>query len=222
MRGLERWNPIIDSYPPLTHEEEALLAQARDNGDEGAAEQLILHNLRDLVRKVDAKNWKDESEIEDLFMHAMEGMRKAALRWKPVHDKSKYKKPARFMHYAYWYVKDEINRFCKKFGYPMMSLDAPRGDGESTAHETFADAEQVIGSAEDSHDYMELDVITDLPKTQREIFNSRFLYRWNDSDEDLAWACRIKKENINKHLMKAILKVIKETGFAERIGIPTS
>lgn len=213
MKGLEHYVDIIDSYEMLTHEEEAELARARDAGDESAIDKLVLHNMKDLVRKVAALKWKDPTEIHDLFMEAYRGMRKAAERWEPVWDKEKYKKPARFMHFAYWYTRDGINQFCKKFGDDrLVSLDAPRVDDGGDGYEVF-NAEEILGGREDDRDHHDLEVLTNLTKTQRQIFVAKVLYQYGDTDEDLAWANRVKPHTVNKHLMKGILRLIEVSEF---------
>lgn len=224
MQGLEHYKDIIDSYEILTHEEEAELARARDAGDESAIDKLVLHNMKDLVRKVEALKWKDPTEIHDLFMEAMMGMRKAAVKWQPVWDKEKYSKPARFMHFAYWYTRDGINRFCKKFGDGrMVSLDAPRVEDGGDGYESF-NSENILGEVEDNRDYLDLDVLDCLTATQRTLFESRVLYCYDDSDEDLAWATGVKRlttgkkganmgKNLNRNLMKGILRLIEVSEF---------
>ena len=208
-RGIPERNyliAIVDETHPFTAQQKRLLTTRNQ-----AVETLIMHNLRDLVRKVEQWNWEDETEIHDLFMHAMEGMRHAGYRWKQVH-KPGYDKPARFMHFSFLYVRDGIRRFCKKFGMPMISLDAPRGDDDNgCAYESFTGEVH-----EDDHDQLELSVVNDLPATQREIFTSRLMMQHDDTDADLAWACRIKVENINKHLYRAILNIMNATGHGLR------
>ena len=177
--GLEHFEKIIEKYPPLTHEEEALLAEARDNGDEGAIDTLVLHNMQDLVRKVAAKKWQNASDIHDLFMHAMQGMRKAAVKWKPVHD-PRYKKPARFMHYSYWYVKADLSKYCEKFGLPHISLDAPRGDDDNQG---LIESHRAEG-AEDDFGFLDLECLESLSKDEREVLYAK-LINLDETEKDL-------------------------------------
>jgi len=208
--GFEYWVRLAEQYRELTHEEEGQLAQMRKDGDKGAAHQLVLHNIPDLIRKVKARNWQDIDEIGDLMTHAYEGMFKAALKWEQVH-KEGHAKPARFMHYAFLYIKAELNKFCNKFGgEPMLSLDSRCGE-DRNLHEviTAEDTKGELGVA----DYADLEIFGCLSKTQREIFLSRVVHDHGDDDDDLAYLCRVKSDNVNKHLAKAALKLIEATDF---------
>ena len=219
MSGLKHWNEVIEKYDLLTHEEEAELVRRRDAGDESAVEELIMGNLRDLMRKVKMMNWKDETELHDLFMAGMEGMRVAAQRFVPMH-KEGFEKPARLMHYSYFYVRDHIRKFCREFGNTkVMSLDAPKGaDGEGDGYSSFnseaSNAEQILGTVTDSTDDLDLSyLMSELTKTQLEVFGSRVLHAYPDSDEDLAYITRVKPERVNHHLVKAVLKLIEVTDY---------
>jgi RNA polymerase primary sigma factor len=91
----------LKKYRPLTREEENVLLERINNGDERAKEDLILANMRFVITV--AKRYQNQGlSLNDLISEGNYGLTKAANRYD-------YKnKPVRFLSYAVWWIRQSI------------------------------------------------------------------------------------------------------------------
>lgn len=118
-------NPLTDyvnsisKYKILTAEEELELAMRVFNGDEEAKQELINHNLR-LAMNIANKYKTSGVDFLDLIQEANIGLMTAV-------DKFDYSKGFRFSTYAYWWIKQAIQRYIGNCGrairIPIHTMD---------------------------------------------------------------------------------------------------
>ena len=90
---------------PLTHEEEIVLSQRIQQGDEYALEKLVTHNLRFVVSTIkQTPTWQHSTvPMEDLLGYGNEALIDAAKKWIPKNN-------ARFVTYAKKFILRGVNR----------------------------------------------------------------------------------------------------------------
>lgn len=201
MTGLEQWDSIFDDYPVLHWTEHVKLAKQRDEGGrrgQDALEKLVLHNLRAIVSHVDRMNCRAELR-GDLFAAGIIGLRKAAVRWQPI-QKEGFDQPAPFATSAFLWIKEAVVKEARKNWHDHQSLDAETDDGETR--------DTALGSAEDNHDHLSLDVLEILSEKEREILKSRAIDFREETDEELALRLGIKPHSVCKMLSSSICKLL--------------
>ncbi len=93
----------IEKFPLLTIKEEVSLGERVQQGDEKAAQKLVVSNLR-LVRQI-AKEYKFLGvDSEDLIQEGNKGLIIASKKYDP-------KKGSKFSNYSAWWIKQKILRY---------------------------------------------------------------------------------------------------------------
>jgi RNA polymerase sigma factor (sigma-70 family) len=199
MIGLEHWNDIIDDHPVLEWQEQVALAKQRDEGGrrgQDALEKLVMHNLRAVVNRVERMNCRPELKA-DLMSAGILGLRKAAVRWQPIHKKG-YDKPAPFVVYAFMWIREAVTKEAKANWHDNQSLDSDDGGGRDS----------IVGATEDSHDFLSADVLEILTKSERIILKSRAVDFDAESDDDLGSRLGVKPGSVNRMLFGSIRKLL--------------
>lgn len=195
MQGLEHWNEMIDAHPVLTSEEEVKLAKQRDEGGrrgDRAIDKLIMHNLRAVVKRVEMMNCKPELK-HDLMSAGVIKLRHAATKWTPMEGR-------RFYHYAFMWIREGVTREAQANWHDDQSLDAEGDDGEKR--------DNIVGSKEDSHEFLNAEVLNRLTEREREILKSRAIDYADETDEELAARLGVKPASVCRMLTGSIRKLL--------------
>lgn len=198
MDGLDHWNDIIDAHPVLPWQEQVELAHQRDAGGkrgQDALDKLILHNLRAVVQRVERMNCRAELKA-DLMSAGVIGLQKAASRWKPM-QKDGHSKPAPFPAYAFLYIKEMVIKEAKKNWHDDLSIDGIDEDS----------ADDIVGSAEDSHDYLDSTVLDVLKGKERIIFERLIIQNTQEDPKDLGLKLNLKPMTVRKLFYRAVSKI---------------
>jgi len=128
--------------PPLTRAAEHAIALRASQGDVGAAQALVLHNLG-LVGFVVRRLRRGQVPLDDLIQEGHLGLLQAVAKFDPHAG-------TRFATYAIWWIRAFVGRFLREarsavrprrgtLAPPDLSLDAPAGGGDVTHLELLED-----------------------------------------------------------------------------------
>jgi RNA polymerase sigma factor (sigma-70 family) len=134
--GLSSYFRAMGKYPPLTREEEHVLAVRAGRGDRLAKQQLARHNLA-LVISIVRKQRRGRVPLDDIVQEGSVGLMRAIEKFDPHAG-------TRFSTYAVWWIRAHVGRCLKEARSTVrprsgevalsdVSLDAPiRQDGDAT------------------------------------------------------------------------------------------
>ncbi len=172
--GIYYINGTINLPEPLSIEEEQSLSEKLEEGDSGAREKLIVHNLR-LVVYIAKKFENSGVNLDDLISIGTIGLIKAVNTFSP-------EKNIKLATYASRCIENEILMYLRKIASQKMvvSLDEPLNVDWDGNELMLAD---VLGSEgdeisreieEDDEKRILLKIIDDLPKREKTIIEMRF------------------------------------------------
>jgi RNA polymerase primary sigma factor len=130
----------INDIPMLTPLEEAVLAEKAMNGDEAAAEELIVKNLRFVV-SVAKQYATDKISLEDLVNEGNIGLIQSVSKFDPTMG---YK----FISFAVWRVRKLIIEYVSNYG-KTVRIPANRINGLSKLNKYISSVEQKNGHKPD-------------------------------------------------------------------------
>lgn len=203
--GLELWDSVIEQYPLLTRKEEAeMLARIRA-GDEAALEEIPLYNLKAIIKVVESFHPK-ASDKHDLLMAGIEGFKKAARKFKPVH-RAGHREPTRLFQYAFLYCRDSVRTAARKMWHSHVSFDAPCGTGDDGGADGYEAKDEVIGTVEFDQTIADLSLLEDLGRTGQIVITHRLL---DDvlSDKALSRKIGIREAHLPLTVQRTLLRLL--------------
>lgn len=196
------WQEIIENHPVLTAQEERETAAKRDAAttDEERAkhtQKLVMHNLRAAVQRLRVMHAK-ECDQGDLMQEMVIGLMKAAERWQPMRD---HRGEARFVHYAFLYLREGSNKGARKLWKDEVSLDAEKDEAYPLYEPLDTETD------EQNHSLLDLTLLERLTRAEREVVKARILEVTLESDDELAARLRRKPHRVTRLLRSGLLKL---------------